>query len=122
MVDTDLREQKAQRQLTSSDVVAVRVFGMITRSTGLPLVVGDELTAVSGVDCATVVNVGDDTDAARATAVALATDDSADLAGISGGSSIAWLSGNVVTVSGGLTTLCWLSGVTLGTDWTVGSV
>jgi len=65
----------AQQQLTSSDVAAPRVLGMITFSGILGLDVGDETTPA------------DDTDGVTA-AVAGATANVTDLAGISGGRGI----------------------------------
>ena len=110
---TDSVNKGAQCQLTSSDVVALRVFGMITVSTFLLLVVGGELAAVDTVDGDTAaVAVGD---ADRPTAGATAGTDVINLpAGISCGSVIARLWDNAVMVSAGRMAV-WLMGATLGT-------
>jgi len=62
----------AQQQLTSSDVAAARVLGMITFSGILGLDVGDETTPADDTDGVTAADAG-------------ATANVTDLAGISGG-------------------------------------
>jgi len=103
-------------KLTSSDVAAFRVLGMITRNTGLLPAVGDILIGVDDADSVvTAVDVGDTIDTGGATGVALARTDATDLAGMSVGNVIIRLCVcDNVMVSAGLMAV-WLTGVTLGT-------
>jgi len=109
--------------LTSWNAAVFRVFGIDTINRGRQLVVGDKLTVIGDADTvvAVGVNVGDATTVAGAIGVALATRDTTDLAGMSGGSDIGTLTtplcDNVLIVSTGLITVG-TTGVTLGTGWT----